>query len=239
MSAPAYELRDVVLARASGFRLQIDRLEIPLGKTLALLGPTGSGKTTLLRLLTGIERPQAGVVLFKGQPLNASTPIDLLRQIALVPQKPLLLRGSVRSNLAYGMRARGKPIGSDVEAVAAQLGLAPLLGRDARTLSGGQTQLVALGRALVLQPKVLLLDEPTSNLDPAFVATVERATSALSKQQTTIVWSTHNLLQAKRVSDRVALLLDGEVVETTDTATFFDRPVDSRSQAFLSGEMVF
>lgn len=238
MTATAYHLREVCRRRGDAFRLCVGTLSIPLGGVLSLLGPTGSGKTTLLRLLTGLDRCDSGRIEYLGASLGSHSPPAVLQQIVLVPQKPLMLRGSVRWNLGYGLRARGAAAGDRVEAIAQQLGLTQLLGRDARTLSGGQTQLVALGRALVVGPQVLLLDEPTANLDPAYVATVERAVAEMRDQQTTVVWSTHNLFQAKRVSQRTALLLDGELIEEAATDRFFAEPADPRSRAFMHGEII-
>ena len=238
MSAPAYHLRDVRRQRGPNFFLHVESLSIARGEVLALLGPTGSGKTTLLRLLTGLDRGDAGQMEYAGQPLSPQAPPLLLQQIVLVPQKPLMLRGSVQWNLGYALRARGEPVADKVEAIARRLGIVELLHRDARLLSGGQTQLVALGRALVAEPKVLLLDEPTANLDPAYVALVERTVAELRQSDTTVVWSTHNLFQAKRVSDATALLLEGRIVETATTESFFAAPADPRTQAFVNGEMV-
>ena len=238
MTEPAYRLHKVVRSRGTSFRLQIDSLIIPGGSVLSLLGPTGSGKTTLLRLLTGLERCDAGEINYGKAVLNEGAELATLQQIALVPQSPIMLRGTVRWNLEYGLRARRQLSVDRVESIARQLGIADLLGRNARSLSGGQTQLVALGRALVCQPKVLLLDEPTANLDPAYVATVERAVADLDDTKTTVVWSTHNLFQAKRVSQLTAFLLSGALVEVGPTAQFFDNPTDPRSRSFVNGEMI-
>ncbi|KPV49492.1 hypothetical protein SE17_32305, partial [Kouleothrix aurantiaca] len=121
-----------------------------------------------------------------------------------------------------------------------QVGLAHLAAKPARTLSGGEMQRVALARALVLAPRVLLLDEPTANLDPANVLVIERAIAGLrAAGRTTVVLVTHNLFQARRLADRVALLLDGRLAELAATADFFERPQDPRAAAFVRGEMVY
>jgi tungstate transport system ATP-binding protein len=107
-------------------------------------------------------------------------------------------------------------------------------------LSGGQTQLVALARALAVEPDVLLLDEPTAHLDPARVALVEEAVGDFQRRgQATVVWATHNLFQARRVAHRVTLLLDGRVVEVAPTQTFFEAPSDPRTAAFVRGKMIY
>jgi tungstate transport system ATP-binding protein len=222
--------------------LQVDGLEIRSGEVHCLLGPTGAGKSTLLRLLAGLETPAAGRILFgDGGRAVPDLPLEVRRRITLVFQRPLLLTGTVRANVAYGLWLRGRgrhaPV---VEAMLDRLKLTGLAGRSARTLSGGETQLVALARALVLEPDVLLLDEPTANLDPARVALVEEVVGKARRQGgITVVWATHNLFQARRVAGRVALLLDGRLVEAAATEEFFNNPRDPRTAAFVRGEMVY
>ncbi|MCI0335738.1 MAG: ATP-binding cassette domain-containing protein [Planctomycetes bacterium] len=240
MSDAAFRLTDVCRRLGDTFRLQIDDLTIEQGKATALLGPTGAGKTTLLRLLTGLEYPDDGVVEFNGAPLNRTTPLSVLREISMVHQRPILINGSVADNVAFGLRARRRDADSQVAAVLRRLGLDRLAWQDARSLSGGQVHLVALARSLVLEPQVLLLDEPTANLDPAYVVLVENAIreTQLSRAMT-VVWATHNLFQARRVSQQGILVLNGSVIETADSAKFFENPTDSRTAAFIEGKMVY
>ena len=166
MNDASFRLNRVCRRLSETFRLSIDDLTVRRGEVFALLGPTGAGKTTLMRLLTGLEFPDEGVIQFGGAPLDRESPLSLLRDITMVHQRPLLLAGSVETNVAYGLRARRRAPNSKVTDVLNRLGLGPLARRDARLLSGGQMQLVALARALVLEPKILLLDEPTANLGP-------------------------------------------------------------------------
>jgi tungstate transport system ATP-binding protein len=222
--------------------VRIDSLEIAKGELLGLVGPTGAGKSTLLRLIGGLERPDAGDLWLDGHPLHErSLTRKSQRKISLVFQKPLLLSGTVQANVEYGLRLRGRPVSSDLVARTLDLlKLNDLARRQARSLSGGETQMVALARALVLEPDVLLLDEPTNNLDPARVALVEEAVITLQdKLGATVIWATHNLFQAKRRATRVALLLDGQLVEVARTKEFFETPRDPRTARFVSGEMVY
>jgi tungstate transport system ATP-binding protein len=240
MNDALFRLSGVSRQLGEVFRLRVDDLTIQRGEVFALLGPTGAGKTTLLRLLTGLQRPDAGMIQFKDALLANGSPLSLLRSITMVHQRPILLSGSVESNVEYGLRARGDRSGLKARHVLDRLELGRVARQDARSLSGGQIQLVALARALAPQPEVLLLDEPTANLDPAYVALVEKVIAETQAERgMTVVWATHNLFQARRVSRRLALLLNGEIVEVAGKETFFDGPGDARTAAFVQGKMVY
>ncbi len=224
------------------FRLKVDVLHVETGETLCLLGPTGSGKSTLLRLLSCLDSPSAGQVNFRQQRLDHSViPGALLRQIATVPQRPLPLRGTVRYNVEYGLRVRrGTSIAERSNSILDRLGLTQIADQEARSLSGGQLQLVALARALVIEPDVLLLDEPTAHLDPANVGRVEGVISEVQQRTgMTVVWASHNLFQARRVATRIGLLLNGTIVETAHAQKFFENPSDQRTKEFVEGRMVY
>jgi tungstate transport system ATP-binding protein len=239
---PSYVLEGVSHAYGGRPVLDIDRLEVGAGEVVCLVGPTGSGKSTLLRLLVGLEQPTAGGLSFGEYRLDGrGLPLGVRRRITLMFQRPLLLAGTVRANVEYGLRLRGRRGRSQVaRAVLERLGLGGLASRPARSLSGGEVQLVALARALALEPDVLLLDEPTAHLDPARVALVEEVVGELHRSRgSTVVWATHNLFQARRVARRVAFLLDGRLVEVADTERFFTSPRDPRTTAFVRGEMVY
>jgi len=243
MSATAaYRLEDVTQNYGGRAVLQIDRLEVAAGEVLGLLGPTGAGKSTLLRLLAGLEAPASGRLAYAGHRHDGQAlSWKARRSVTLVFQRPLLLTGTVRANVEYGLWLRGLGRCAErVQAVLDRLGLSPLAGQRAQTLSGGEIQLVALARALVLEPRVLLLDEPTSHLDPARVALVEEVVGQFQQQHcATVVWATHNLFQARRVAQRAALLLDGRLVEVALTEEFFESPHDLRTATFVRGEMVY
>jgi len=243
-AAPLYRLEAVTRCYGGRPALQIDALEVAAGEVVCLVGPTGAGKTTLLRLLAGLEPPTAGRLWFAGHlPGGRGLPLREQRRLTLLFQRPLLLAGTVRDNVAYGLRLRGLPrreARARAGATLGRLGLAALADRPARALSGGEVQLVALARALVLETEVLLLDEPTAHLDPARVALAEGAVrEAVGGRGATVVWATHNLFQARRVAGRVAFLLGGRLVEAAPAEEFFAAPRDPRSAAFVKGEMIY
>jgi tungstate transport system ATP-binding protein len=243
MSAPAYRLRGLVKEYAGRRILEIDVLDIQPGEAFAVVGPSGAGKSTLLRLLNFLEPPTRGVVEFHQFAFGAGAemPLDLRRRVTTVFQRPLLLNESVWSNVAYGLRLRGRSNSSDLsESVLEQVGLAHLAHQRARSLSGGEAQRVALARAMILRPEVLLLDEPTANLDPYNVTLIEDIVRRLNREHgTTLVLVTHNVFQARRLAERVALLLEGRLVEVSGVENFFGSPKDPRTAAFVRGEMVY
>ena len=243
MNEVVYRLQGVRKVYGGRPVVQVDRLDIRRGEIFALVGPSGAGKSTLLRLLNFLEPPSGGRIRFLDVEFTAGQPVPLAyrRRVTTVFQRPLLLNRSVQANVAYGLRLRGRrSLDGRVEAALAQVGLTGLARQRARTLSGGEAQRVALARAIVLRPDVLLLDEPTANLDPYNVALIERIVTDLNREQgTTLVLVTHNVFQARRLAQRVALMLEGQIVEVADVETFFGSPQDRRTAAFVRGEMVY
>jgi tungstate transport system ATP-binding protein len=223
--------------------LQVDHLKIHHGEVFGLVGPSGAGKSTLLRLLNFLEPPTGGRIRFLDFEFGASQPIPLKyrRRVTTVFQRPILLNRSVRANVAYGLQLRGRSAAvNEIEQALEQVGLKDLAHQRARTLSGGEAQRVALARAIVLKPDVLLLDEPTANLDPYNVGLIEDIARTLNRDHgTTLVLVTHNVFQAKRLADRVALILEGQIVEVANVNNFFATPNDPRTAAFVRGEMVY
>jgi tungstate transport system ATP-binding protein len=238
---PHYQLEAVTQTYGGRTVLDVGRLDVTEGERLFLVGPTGAGKSTLLRLLAGVETPQSGVLRFAGGPLaGPAAPLAVRRRITLVFQRPLLLSGTVRANVEYGLRLRRRRDPDRVDEVLDRLRLSGLASRPVQNLSGGEAQLVALARALVLSTDVLLLDEPTNGLDPARVARVEEVVAGEQERRgMTVVWATHNLFQARRLAHRTGLLLDGRLVETGPAAEFFTAPEDPRTAAFVRGEMIY
>ena len=235
-------LRDVTQRYGSACVLRVSELDILAGEILCVLGPTGAGKSTLLRLLSGLEPPSSGEILvFGSRTENSLSYLDQQRSITMVYQHPLLLTGSVRYNVEYGLRVRGQGNSRRVaERMLERIGLLSLASRSVHTLSGGQRQLVALARALVIEPLILLLDEPTANLDPGTVSLVESVITGENQDRgMTVIWATHHLFQARRVAHRTGLILNGELVEMGTTKQFFVSPQDARTAAFVRGEMVY
>ncbi len=223
--------------------LDVPDLSIRKGEILAVVGPSGSGKSTLLRLLAFLETPTRGQILFDNfpfTPLTAEMPLALRRRVTLVFQRPVLFNASVRANVAYGLGLRGERNHHQrVEQALRDVGMEKMAHVRARTLSGGEIQRTALARAIVLQPEVLLLDEPTANLDPYNVRLIEELIQRLNRQQgMTLVVVTHNVFQARRLAHRTALLLEGKLVEVAETPSFFENPADPRTRAFIQGEWI-
>jgi tungstate transport system ATP-binding protein len=235
-----YQLENIEHRYGARLVLKLETLSVRRGEVLALVGPSGAGKSTLLRLLNFLETPTAGRIIFDGTPLAAEAPLNLARRVTTVFQRPILLNRSVQANIAFGLQLRDQRDDARVEAVLKQVGLQELAHAPARKLSGGEQQRAALARALVLQPDVLLLDEPTANLDPYNVNLIEQIVRAQNQaHRTTVVLVTHNLFQAKRLASQVGLLLNGQLVELASTEKFFENPQDARTAAFVRGEMVW
>lgn len=242
MSAPLYQLTQVTKQYQQRMVLQIAHLAITAGETLALVGPSGAGKSTLLRLLNFLEPPSSGELTFQGAPFSAQQPMSLAlrRTVTTVFQRPLLLQRSVRANVEFGLQLRQRQEQEAVDAALAAVGLHQLAQQPAQTLSGGEAQRVALARAMVIAPTVLLLDEPTANLDPYNVKLIEETVRRLNQENgCTVILVTHNLFQARRLAQRTALLLDGQLVEVQSVQAFFETPIDPRTAAFVRGEMVY
>jgi len=225
--------------------LQSIDLCLARGERLALVGANGSGKTTLLRLLHGLQRPDAPASrLASSAPARTEhllLPENRPPVSAMVFQRPFLLHLSVRWNVLLGLWLQGMPA-PQRDALCRQalqrVGLATLAERPARALSGGQQQRLALARAWALQPDILFLDEPTASLDPSAKQEVESLVREFADDGVTVVMSTHNLGQAKRLATRVAYLAGGRLVADRPADQFFDSPdLPVEAQQFLKGEL--
>ena len=204
-------------------------LDVSRGEFVALVGPNGSGKTTLLRAMHGLLRMQ-----------GTRTIGPQAQRQAMVFQRPFMMRLSVRNNLRLALWLADVPRAAWDERTAAALQRVALQGleeRPARALSGGQQQRLAIARAWAVQPALLFLDEPTASLDPGAKKDVEALLAGFAADGMTLVMSTHNLGQAKRLATRVVYLEDGEIHADLPTARFFDGGLTGRAQQFLKGEM--
>ncbi len=215
-----FQLEGVKKYYDSRLVLDIPALSLPAHRIYALTGPNGAGKTTLLRLLSFLDTPSYGKILFCGQafPADRSTRTQLRRQVSLVFQSPLLFHTTVYQNVAYGLKVRGFPrrkIANQVEKALEMVGLQGFSYRKAWQLSGGEIQRVAIARALALEPQVLLLDEPMANLDTPTVSLLENLIQNLKREKgMTILLTSHNFLQIQRLADEVYTLQAGRIIKT-------------------------
>ncbi len=223
---PAVELRDVSVYRGGRLLLDIPAFEIARNATLAVIGPNGAGKSTLMRVLALLDRPTKGSVFHEGSEVTyRKGMVDQRRRLALIMQRPFLRNSSVRENVATGLRFRrlpGKEINRRVDFWLNKLGISELGEQNARTLSGGEAQRVNIARGLVLEPELLLLDEPFSGLDrPYRLTLLDDLWGILNDIQTTTVFVTHDLGEAHALSQNVAVLLEGRIeqIDSFDAVT--------------------
>ena len=207
-------------------------LTIARGARTVVLGPNGSGKSTLLRVLHGLIAPSGGSITWGGR-------VEHPARQAMVFQHAVLLRRSAAANIRYALDLagiKGSEAEQRIDDALAEVGLRPLAHRSARVLSGGEQQRLALARAWALEPEVLFLDEPTASLDPKATRAVEDIVRSIHARGTTIVMSTHNLAQARRLADDILFLHGGQLCEQSPAAVFFNQPVTVEAVAFLEGE---
>jgi molybdopterin-binding protein len=220
--------------------LHVASFEVRRGEVLAVVGPNGSGKSTLLRILGLLESPTEGTVRVDGRPVTASSGLAQRRRMATVFQQPHLTRASVAENVAVGLRFRGvdsAEVARRVERWLERLAIAHLRERAAPELSGGEAQRVALARALVLEPDVLLLDEPFAALDAvARAGLIPEVGALLREERLTTVLVTHDRAEAQALADRVAVLLAGRVHQMDETARVFWAPVSDDVARFVGVE---
>jgi len=215
------ELRNVTHRYDGKVILDISRLSIERGKIYSVLGPNGSGKTTLLSIMNLLMPPTSGQLFFEGRPVQyeGDSRLGIQRSMAMTLQTPYLFNTTVEGNIGYGLKARGIPKknrAAIIEGALQQVGLRGFAKRRARELSGGETQLVAIARALVLDPKILFLDEPTANVDVGHIQQLEEVIAVINRDRgTTIVLTTHNLPQAYRLAHHVFPLFEGRLVAST------------------------
>ena len=217
----------------SGKRL-VDGLSftVPRGGVTAIIGPNGAGKSLTLRLCHGLIAPTGGSIRYQAD----TGP----RRHAMVFQRPVMLRRSARANLVHALKATGHrdPAGAATAALD-RFGLSALGDRPARLLSGGEQQRLAIARAWSLQPEMLYLDEPTSQLDPGATRQIEAVIAALAREGMTIVMATHDLGQARRLATRILFMNRGRIVEDAEAAAFFAAPSTPEGRSFIAGDLLW
>ncbi|SCY61980.1 ABC transporter ATP-binding protein [Alkaliphilus peptidifermentans] len=218
--------------------LNIPKLEIEKGSLLGIIGPNGAGKSTLVKIIGGIETSTSGLVLFDGKPINS----NLYQNMTMVFQKPYLLRGSVFYNIAYPLRIRKveeEEISRRVEKILDEMDLVEIRNQKSWTLSGGEAQKVALARAIIFNPSLLILDEPTANIDPSSIAIMEKIIKKSNQENgTTVIIVTHNLQQANRICKDVGFMYRGELIEIGSKEKVIRNPENVLTRDFIKGEIL-
>ncbi len=230
MAATLLTLREITVRYDRSVALQIAALDLLTGEVLAIIGPNGSGKSTLLRVMGLLQRPTSGAVRFRGVDAFDGNLLHLRRRIATVFQEPLLLNATVSENAALGLKLRGFARGEIARRLhpwLERLGIAHLRRRSARTLSGGEAQRTSLARALVLEPEILLLDEPFAALDPASrEALLRDFQRILNESRITSVFVTHDRNEAYGLAGRVGILHQGRLAQIDSREDVFHRPAN-------------
>jgi tungstate transport system ATP-binding protein len=239
MRAPMSDLPLVLdgVSLQAGATTILNRLSLTIttGAPTLIVGPNGSGKTTLLRLCMGLAKPSTGRITWGGR---ADSPPA---RRAILFQRPVMLRRTAAANVAYALAQAGTPRRQRSARVAALLdrvGLAELAQRPARRLSGGEQQRLALARALARDPEVLLLDEPTANLDPGATRSVEAIILMAAQSGIKIVMASHDLGQVRRLAGDVIFLVRGALCEQGRATNFLDHPTTPEAAAFVRGDLV-
>jgi len=238
------ETIDLGQKHGQGYTLKGVNLQVEAGDVLALIGPTGAGKTTLLRLLDLLEKPASGRILFDG--IDATTAkkqrLEIRRRMSFVQQKPVVFDMSVFDNVACGLKWRHRESESTKQEVAEVLelvGLADYSRRNAKTLSGGEAQRVAIARALVVKPEVLLLDEPTANLDPVSTTKTEEVLAhIIAERKTTIIMATHDMSQGQYLASKIGVLMNGQLLQAGTPDEIFSSPLSKEVAEFVGVENI-
>ena len=213
------------------------------GEILAVIGPSGAGKSTLLRLLDGLESPTAGTIRIFGEPFVRASRKKIRSRMGILFQKTVLFDRSVVDNIALGLSYRRIPRAEQkrrAQETLAKLGMSEYATRSARTLSGGEGQRVSFARILVTRPELLFLDEPTANLDPLAAKDVEEMILQENAENgTTIIINTHDQIQAQRLADRVAVILDGSIVQIGTPDEIWYHPATASVARFVGFQNIF
>ena len=241
---PLIELRSLYKRYGEKEALKDINIKVERGEVLAIIGPTGAGKTTLLYLLDLLEMPTSGRIYLDGMDVTKPEKVRLeaRRRMAFVSQKPIVFNTTVYNNIAYGLKWRGtrrSSLHQKVSDILEMFKLSDYKNRNARTLSGGETQMVAIARAIALEPEVLLLDEPTANLDPLSTSRIEELlTNIFHRYDATIIMATHDMSQGQRFADRIVVLMNGEIHQAGGLREVFASPRDRAVAEFVGIENI-
>ncbi len=210
-----FSLRNIQKTQGA-FTLEVDHLDLFSGNLYTLTGPNGAGKSTLLNILAFLSRPDCGELVFAGEPARwtAAGLRQCRRQVTMVQQNPFLFDATVFQNIAFGLKIRGvigRKQRQRIYTALDALGLAGFEDRRARGLSGGEAQKVAIARALVLNPRALLLDEPTSNIDAGQIESLEQLIPTLTDQGMTVIMVTHDQAQPRRMGSTIIPMAGGRL----------------------------
>ncbi len=230
-------IRNLLIKRNQRNVLQVESLDIPRGETLAVVGPNGAGKSTLLLALAHLLKPAKGEVKYDGRHLREWNELEYRRKIAFVFQDPLLMDMSVEENVALGLKFRGVDKSEShprAEKWMQAMGVDSLAKRRAGQLSGGEAQRVSLARAFVLDPELLLMDEPFSAVDPQTRGQLMKDLSdLLAHEHRTTIFVTHNLKESAQMGDRVAVVIGGTLKQVGAPQQIKVNPIDESVREFL------
>ncbi|MDI6757287.1 MAG: ABC transporter ATP-binding protein [Endomicrobiia bacterium] len=213
------------------------------GQANVVIGPNGSGKTTLLKTIALLEKSDRGEIFFDDKPVSStdfSQRLSIHRRIGFSFQNPIFFRTSVEENLVYGLKVRGGKPSSDK--IASALGIAGLAGKEklqAEELSGGEKQRLSMARAAITEPDCYIFDEPTANLDPVGAKAVEKMMSDISDKGKTMIVTTHNMAQARKLGGNIFFMNKGRIEAGADADIFFRKPVSLKAAEYSFAENVF
>ena len=233
-------IHNLTLSRGGAKVLRDISIDVPAGELLVVIGPSGSGKSSLLRCINRLNDIDSGTITLDGHSVFDLPVTELRRKVGMMFQKTAPFEGSVADNIAFGALLQGQSLSRDeILGLMQQVSLeVELADKPASDLSGGQEQRLAIARALALNPSLLLLDEPTSSLDPIATNHVEDSLMRLREQTNlTMIWVSHSIEQARRIGSRVLLLDGGRIIREDTVAAMLDPETgDKRALAFAEGD---
>ncbi len=206
----------------------VNHIEIPMNGMIALVGPNGAGKTTLLRIIHGLIKPDAG---------SCVSPFDK-HESALVLHYTPMLKASVREHLKLLRDTNIAVSDADIDQALARVGLSHLANNPAQKLSAGERQKLCFARARLQNPKLVMLDEPTANLDPNASDDVEAMMTQLAQESKVVIFASHNMAQVQRLANTVLFMQDGQILEIATHEQFFKNPQSKEATKFLAREFI-